>query len=323
MNFSLSLEIICHDLYCRYGASCQNTTKTKRTADSFSIKNCIICQGGSDSVLRQSSTRGIESLKSALATRISFKCDKFLDAIDRLQSEGLHLENVVWHKDCFSTFTSKSHLDRLKRRSVKATLTHDNLQSATESLSCQLGHRSVCAMQWDKCLFCQDDMGGTLRQVMTLEMSAKVLAGAERDPTLSYRLAGITDLVAAEMKYHLKCYVVFCRKVEKLNEHTPDQSDQDALFDESCFHEVVKELGVELEAGNIFYVSSVWDRYWELCSSRVAETKFPQKGSSNNLRAFRQRLKEHFRDEIEFVIGQRKKRLSLDPTELHKTICCQ
>ena len=142
---------------------------------------------------------------------------------------------------------------------------------------------------------------------MTLEMSAKVLAGAERNPTLSYRLDGIIDLVAAEMKYRLKCYVVFCRKVEKLNEHTPDQSDQDTLFDELCFHEIVKELEVELEAGNIFYVNSVWDRYWELCSLHVTETKFPQKGSSNILRAFRQRLKEYFRDEIEFVIGQRKR----------------
>lgn len=71
---------------------------------------------------------------------------------------------------------------------------------------------------------------------MTLEASAKVLNDTKNDTILSYRLAGVSDLVASEGKYHLKCYVLFCRKQGK---GCDSNGRVETLFDPPRFSTVV------------------------------------------------------------------------------------
>lgn len=42
------------------------------------------------------------------------------------------------------------------------------------------------------------------------------------DPVMRCRLAGVSDMMAAEGEYHFKCYVLFCRK----HEHKGSQSEE-------------------------------------------------------------------------------------------------
>ena len=45
-----------------------------------------------------------------------------------------------------------------------------------------------------------------------MEVSDKVVKAAQSDYTISCRLAGLSGLVAADVRYHLNCYVKFLRK---------------------------------------------------------------------------------------------------------------
>ena len=71
-------------------------------------------------------------------------------------------------------------------------------------------------------------------------------------------LAGVSDLIAAETKYHLKCYSKFKR-------------------DTSDVHNIVKSAGFALgmlrthlreraDKGHILHLNDVWDFYCDLCT---------------------------------------------------------
>jgi hypothetical protein len=50
------------------------------------------------------------------------------------------------------------------------------------------------------------------RLVETMNVSDKVINAAKNDSVMRCRLAGVSDLVAADARYHLKCYMWFMRK---------------------------------------------------------------------------------------------------------------
>lgn len=275
------------------------SVKRKRATQS-TISKCIICQkdrGGCP--LRQATQAGVETLRNSLATRVSHNCTKFLEAIDRLQDVVFEKVSLVWHKDCFSSFTSKTHLERLKRRSATSSVS-DN----TNETHVTTTRSSVSSMQWEKCIFCQLETGDALHQVQTLEASSKVMLNAKNtSPVLCYRVAGVADLVAAEAKYHLKCYVTFFRKAEKQNAgHEMDFEDS---FQQACFQKCMAELTSEFRNGNIFSIRSVWNRYCELLSSN--ENCKMTEIDSNILRSFRTRVKAHFGERIDIVENGRKR----------------
>ena len=68
-------------------------------------------------------------------------------------------------------------------------------------------------------MFCQTDESKlTLNNVQTLQTSNKILgiaaSGIDKE-ILSCKLGRVHDLVAAEGKYHLRCYASFLRKAKK------------------------------------------------------------------------------------------------------------
>lgn len=116
-------------------------------------------------------------------------------------------------------------------------------------------------------------------------------------------MAGVPDLVAAEAKYHWKCYVKVARNAEK----TEAENMSEDVLDPVCFHQVIRELDVELKAGNTLSTRSVWNRYIELLSSNdTACSSDLHDPDSNILGAFRNRLKEHFGESIDIVPNKRK-----------------
>ena len=278
------------------------SVKRKRATQS-TISKCIICQKDrAGCPLRQSTPPGVETLRNSLATRVSHNCTKYLEAIDRLQDVDFEKVSLVWHKNCFSTFTSKTHLERLKKRSATSSVS-DN----TNETKVTTTRKSGSFMQWEKCIFCQLETADALHQIQTLEASSKVMMHAKNtDPVLCYRVAGVSDLVAAEGKYHLKCYVTFFRNAEK--QKAGPKTDSGDSFEQACFQKCMAELDSELKSGNIFSIRSVWNRYCELLSSnencKMTET------DSNILRSFRCRIKAYFGDRID-IVGNERKRDSL------------
>lgn len=74
--------------------------------------------------------------------------------------------------------------------------------------------------------------------------------------------ASMSDVIAAEGKYHLKCYVSFSIKYDKHSEGK-SQSPRN-----KCFRNVMTELE-EMEKRRMLTLITVWDHYSKLMSQDV------------------------------------------------------
>jgi hypothetical protein len=78
---------------------------------------------------------------------------------------------------------------------------------------------------------------------MTFKMSEQIIEISKFDYVLCTRLAGISDLTAAEAKYHLSCFSAFTRSADL------------ALVWLS------KELEYAADKGHVIKLDDAWDRY--------------------------------------------------------------
>lgn len=102
-------------------------------------------------------------------------------------------------------------------------------------------------------MFCQKDAKKVaINQVLTFKTSEKILRQVVFDRKMSCRLAGVTDLIASEGRYHLKCYTCFQRSIQKI---TQDNQDFDGY--DRCFKEVMTLLERGLSQGHIYSVKAV------------------------------------------------------------------
>ena len=62
-------------------------------------------------------------------------------------------------------------------------------------------------------------------------------------------------------KYHLKCYVLFCRKYDQKGE---PEREKDPEF--LCFETAMENLQNEMMKGQFFSLKSMWEHYSNLLS---------------------------------------------------------
>lgn len=109
-------------------------------------------------------------------------------------------QNVFWHRQCYSDFTNREDIHRLQNRASS-----ENLDKTTPELPTAASRRSsLNPVHWKKCIVCQTDLKNVaLNQVQNFDTSDRILKNAMFDKEMGCRLAGISDLIAAEGKYHL------------------------------------------------------------------------------------------------------------------------
>jgi hypothetical protein len=95
-----------------------------------------------------------------------------------------------------------------------------------------------------------------LSQVQTMETSAKILRKAVFDNEMSRKLAGVNDLIAAEGKYHLKCYT-------KCNQVNSDPRV-------TCFEEIMSSLEKGLCRGRIYSLKALRQAPRKLFQNRTS-----------------------------------------------------
>ena len=83
-----------------------------------------------------------------------------------------------------------------------------------------------------------------MHNVSTMQISEKIIKLAQYDLTMRVRMANISDLVASEGKYHLKCWVYFQRKVNKL-----EKADKSETNDR-CLEKLCVDIERGLNEGN-------------------------------------------------------------------------
>lgn len=100
-----------------------------------------------------------------------------------------------------------------------------------------------------------------------MNVSNKVLNAAKSDYVMSCRLAGVTDLVAADARYHPKCYTQFLRKAEC--EVPISDSDPKDI----CMQKVAHDVSIGMSKGDIYTLLDVWQRYSDLLSEVKCQWK--------------------------------------------------
>lgn len=201
-----------------------------------------------------------------------------LARLEMLSAPEFEELEVKWHKSCYSNFTSEFKLCRLrKQRSAHVhidTCTGDSEHDSPSLSGQQRPTRRSCQspMDWKLCMFCQRTSDKKkLHSVTTFAKSATVLDYAQADPVMSRRLAGVSDLIAAEACYHLSCWVTFERQC-KPNTSTAE-SDGDTR--DVCFDNLCVDIKAGLSCGHVYEMTEVWNRYEDIC--RDMGKQLPQK----------------------------------------------
>ena len=238
--------------------------KRSREAD---FEKCVICQDDKrHEKLLNASEQGLATLKDSASTRhkLRERDVEYRLAIERITTlQGdIHVA-PVWHKSCYSSFTSKSKISRLEKNK---RLVHMSASTSDNEGSRRTLRSSTEPIDWTLCMFCQKSDITKLSAVTTLKMSKRIIDASKYDQILSVRLSSVNDLIATEGKYHCSCYKAFMRRASKasVSISTVDLAMQ----------WLVEELKTSAKQGHILELSEVWNRYCEI--AEVAGTEVPQ-----------------------------------------------
>ena len=263
---------------------------------------CIICQENKlpkkKFPLSKGSAAGVSRILYCAEIREKYGDDKqkhCSSVVDNLKTKEEN-QDVVWHRYCYSDFTSEGHIKRVLKKQESESKPDGKDAPANEPSR----RSSVRRIDWSKCIFCQTDVKKVaLNQVQTFQTSQKILLNVTSDRELSCRLAGVSDLIAAEGKYHLKCYARFLRNTER-NAQCSETDDANR-----CFEEVMTLLRERLSQGHILSLKAVWTYF-----SHQLEEKYQLSPGDYRSNRFKERIQTFRGEDIAFVPP-------LNPSEPH------
>ena len=206
----------------------------KRPRLSTVFSYCVICQ---------------KSTKETLAAAQPESIKKFLDAgrirqdeiFERasLDTEEIYTKTVLWHKNCYKSYTSRTNLERFQRSlSVNTSKTplanipeHEVLNDRAATRQ-SLGSTPV---DWSLCLFCQKTKFKGERLLINLctkqaEQSLRNAADVLKDDFLKRKIA-LPDLIAQEAKYHKVCHQNYLSAANRVTLPAKDRTVYEKAFD--------------------------------------------------------------------------------------------
>ena len=152
---------------------------------------CIICQEDKTERLVEPTAQGLAKVKETAQIRLKHSDQRYHAAINRIvDSDVLESEQstVIWHKSCYSSFTSKSNLLWTEPRGESGGY-ETSASSSNQPVELR---SSVQPMDWETCIFCQNDSDKTkLSSVTTFKMSQHILEASKYDQHVSIRLPGV------------------------------------------------------------------------------------------------------------------------------------
>jgi hypothetical protein len=234
------------------------TSKRQKTAGNSS-KRCLFCGGKND--LRNLSRDGNNRIIEAARERQTLDDTASASIIDRiLRNEGQDLSSTLfYHRKCYSNFTHKGKIDRLKKKNEAPPIATITSPEQSKSSRRSIREHSV---DWNKCMFCQNSEITNMHEVSTMTLSEKIIGLSQYDQVMRVRMSNVSDLMASEGKYHLKCWVYFQRRMNKVDKSKPESETKDPCLEKICA-DVLKGLLV----GHVYKMGSVWSHYEKSCSN--------------------------------------------------------
>lgn len=192
-------------------------------------KLCIFCHENKHSEdCKPATETGFTSFRESAKNRKHVIDAKYGDRLD--QYLNLSLDEVQYHRKCYSNFTNKTLISRLPRCNLSvgdeseqvdlADLTNQTLISMLQGSSASTGSvpeqsTTILATNWNLCVICQDEKKSTdhLRKVSN-DSASKIETFAEVDNALFMRIKDI-DMVAAKVQHHGLCLIDLERRYNK------------------------------------------------------------------------------------------------------------
>lgn len=267
----------------------------------LSYDMCIICQERRTDETHHSTVVGLGKLKSTVETRKKLRDVLNRDSIDRIEtafakhdvSELVKL--ITWHRKCYSLFTHKGKIERLEKSHNMQDALSVQMPS-TNSLADISSLRSHSApVDWSQCIFCQCvKTKGRLSAVTQANVSSDIMRASQYDHTMRIRLAGVTDLMAADAMYHNNCRTRFERNTSKAQAGTSNDADYGMLW-------ICEELQYAADKGQVIALTEVWDRYCVLACD--AGSCIPQQFYTR-MTSFKNKLQDEIGNIYQFVQTQ-------------------
>ena len=170
----------------------------------------------------------------------------------------------MWHRNCYAQYTSKEKIQRLEQKHVASGSSEAPRNKTIISTSPRQTRSHAGQVNWEQCIFCQNEHSKErLSSVMTFKMSENVIQNAQFNYKVRVRLSGVSDLIAAEAKYHLPCLSAFNRYAEKIKRETK-QTDLALVW-------FCEELEYAADKDHVIKLSDAWERYTTLAEKEQIE----------------------------------------------------
>ena len=235
-----------------------NLTEELRELD---IKLCFICQKR-----KKDKNRKYISLSNLNGEGIS----KLINAAEKRKEHGdisdiskriaVYLQNdseidislLKYHRCCYGNFTQPSKIDRLiKEKSEKVNDKKSDIATPYGGTT----RSKVSALDWNLCIFCQKNSNIRLSSITEMAISKYIMTNAKLNLKVFIALSNVSDLIAAEAKYHLNCYSDF-KRLKQRTEKEEKNIDYALLY-------VLEELNKAESKGDVVRLNDVWERYVE------------------------------------------------------------
>ena len=259
------------------------TSLKRQKGQGVKSKQCLF-RGGKDDI-RCSSEEGKNRIIDAARERQRLNDTASSSIIEKILSENEQdIATFKYHHKCYSNFTDKGKIARIRKKHESTTESNEGETSKgkTKSSRCSSREHSI---DWNLCMFCQDKSVTTMHNVSTMELSEKIIGLAQSDLIMRVRMANVSDLVASEGKYHLKCWVLFQRKISRL-------AKQGHKIKDPCLDKICSDIVNGLTDRHVYDMGCVWSQYVKSCS--VENVDIPQRYQSR---------KSSFYDDVNEILG--------------------
>ena len=252
---------------------------------------CLICQKkfpDNHKLILNPTRQGKERLIEAVKSR---KDDLFnqLDEHFVWKPENLVESSVIWHKNCYSSYTNKTNLSHVESHGVIADETegretcHMPSQSSFSGQKTSL-HSKTPAVDWNLCIFCQQKKyhgQKDLCQIRSLqgEQNLKIAIAKQDDDKMMHLVNG-----AADAKYHPLCRSTYISK-GRTQVYEPRPEEEDAY--KSAFQILMKIYDKGIRARKVFETSTLLVSYKSLLEGKVQNaSNYPDEKVKRRLSKF-------------------------------------
>ena len=252
----------------------------KRTKSS-DFDHCIICQVSDGKPVRKAQVSSIQNFLGAMEVRRD-------EVFDRLTPDLVTLTDrqIVWHSCCYETYTSRQNLRYVIGKNQEQATTPESTTKRVQRMS----------FDWSKCFFCKNKTHKKDKKLINIATfvaceSIKKAAESKNDKDMLHILRSVSDLIAAEAKYHKACYSSYTSKSNLKFQVTHEK--EETKYDEA-FNDLISVITPKIKAGKAYDMNNILAIFKESLMSRGIDCE------GYTRQKLKARLVSHFKEGLVF-----------------------